>query len=738
MPSTKDPNSVVNPGPGRLPADSVPASALLFVSGSGPGGSAAALQAHLTDPTDAHMASAIGIPTTYSATGEPLLFPAGGVIDGESVLDFINEFKDLIPAHPNPLGFNLPAGVNSGIPSWGTLNTPLYGGYANGTVTINTRFIVSNGTTGFAATGTVFPADRGVLALYSNTSGDFYDAANTTLVAALWLGNTPAPAGIPNAAFSESLRTGAQANHVASAVGLDLISLTFRLPYLTSYAAHPGAPYAGYAANFYRFQLATYAIATQSIAAGGAQNFLLVHWREGHATTLASIQPVNLTVLTHVLANCYSATPDLVNPPPAGTTIWDSSDVLNVNRHNVFRDVQSATLPLLGTSSTSVAGVPTFASISGVTHINDTGLQFFISISAQNLFSNSFQTNTSNHPPEVPVGFASAQVPMLLDFADFGGGLVRLGYFDLHAAGPNPNYSLTNAPQPGDFGAYTNTNLAIPTPVPFTPRSVGGVANIRYTFNSVFQTVGPNLESSKLYLFNSYPQTGGAGALSTDTYEPFVDEHYRYKSTYDPTVAAVPIVPAGLDAFDSTHVFVAGETDLQILGNYVKYPVQDFSTANHAPVGPDYSSLWLGDGTQRFYIRAFDTGVARNTGKIRLRGITPTHFQVDAPYDGNPLTGHMTGGLAIAVRVPGVTGWLDVGRPLGDPGVGFDPVLNSFYGCATSTITDGLGDVIVSFQTTAFTANNGSGKFPLFVIVAMVNNGVGRSTWLDEVEWLAP
>ena len=57
MPSSKSPTATVFPGPGRLPTNTVPASALIFPPG---GGSDAALQAHIVDPVDAHMASAIG------------------------------------------------------------------------------------------------------------------------------------------------------------------------------------------------------------------------------------------------------------------------------------------------------------------------------------------------------------------------------------------------------------------------------------------------------------------------------------------------------------------------------------------------------------------------------------------------------------------------------------------------------------------------------------------------------
>jgi len=56
MPSTRDPVAVVQPGPGRLPANTVPANALIFPPG---GGSSAALTAHITDPVGAHAATAI-------------------------------------------------------------------------------------------------------------------------------------------------------------------------------------------------------------------------------------------------------------------------------------------------------------------------------------------------------------------------------------------------------------------------------------------------------------------------------------------------------------------------------------------------------------------------------------------------------------------------------------------------------------------------------------------------------
>ena len=70
MPSTKDPVSTVQPGPGHLPEGTVSASSLDFNPGLGP---LAALQAHITNPTGAHAASAI---STTVLTGETWSNPA--------------------------------------------------------------------------------------------------------------------------------------------------------------------------------------------------------------------------------------------------------------------------------------------------------------------------------------------------------------------------------------------------------------------------------------------------------------------------------------------------------------------------------------------------------------------------------------------------------------------------------------------------------------------------------------
>lgn len=731
MPSSKIPKGAVNPGPGKLPAGVVPAGALLFPPG---GGSDAALQAHIIKPVDAHMASAIGV-NPLDALGNPILSSVGGVVDGESVIDFIDQFKDLIPPHPNYLGSNLPAGVNSGIPDWGQLNalgvgtgTAVTGGYAIGAATTPSHFLVPVlGVATFTLGGMVFPADRGVLALYHNTDGNFFNGGATTLVAALSL-NAVAPAGIPNAAFSEASRLVQQANYIAANAGIDFISLTWRLPYLKSYAAYPGAPYTQYDTNFFSFQLATFAVPAQTLAAGGSQNWLLVHWKESYATTLASIQPAQLTVGNLVASKCYSAVPSASNFDDNTAAIY------NVNRHHVFRDVLSATSPTVNTFTSTPANAPATVTYSGVTFTNATTLQFNTTLSANDLFDNSFVTGSVTNPPDVPLQFQSATDPIVITFADFGGSSQLVPYTSLRKQGIPGNYSIVNAPQPADIGEYINGTQAIVSPAAnYTPNNALGYSVLSADFHKPFVTSAGHLDASKHYLYNTFPAGGGASGSSTSSFDGFVDEYHRYVSLHAPG-ATDRIVPVGGNIYVSATALTADTDSLQIITNNLVYPQVDFTACY--PVGPNYSGLPGADGVNhmRRHLRTFDTGLPRNTGTLRIRFLggygSQASFTQDTAYDGTETTGHITGGMIIQVKVPGVTGWLDIGRNLGDPGL----ATTDFYGCATGVTISG-SDILVTFNTTSFTANNTAGEFPLFVRVTMLNNAAGRALRLDELAW---
>jgi hypothetical protein len=149
--------------------------------------------------------------------------------------------------------------------------------------------------------------------------------------------------------------------------------------------------------------------------------------------------------------------------------------------------------------------------------------------------------------------------------------------------------------------------------------------------------------------------------------------------------------------------------------------------------GQDYAAVLAADPAShmRRYIRAFDTGSPRTTGKLRIRGLAFADFESSGVYTGNEVTDH-SGGAIIQVRVPGSTGWLDLGRVKGDP----DLSLTDFRGCRIGLEVSG-SDVIVTYDTTLPTVNNGSGVFPIFVRVTLIK-GPGTSLVLDELEWQAP
>lgn len=737
MPSPKNPVTIVVPGPGRLPASTISASAFIIPGGGGGGaGAMAALMAHITDPVDAHMAGAIGIPPVYPPTGEPLLSSnvPPGVIDGESVLDFIAQFKDLLPPRPAYLGF---AGTpNSGVPDWGTLDTiagggtAANGGYDDGAGnSIYTHYVVPNATGNFILTGTLYPADRGVIALYRNTAAPFNNFANpftgASLVGALYLGTTnpvpptPPPVGVPVAGFDETLRTTGQANYVSTGAGDDIFDLTYRLPYLTSYA--PGVPYAPYGQNFYSFQLATFSV-TQVVAAGNAHDWFIVHWRSTFATSLNAIDPAVavLSLADLTAANCYSAVPTV-----AADFDDPANDAYAINRHHVYRDASSGTTPALVAWPTATFTANTHK-LSGVDFYDATGaVTLNYALQVADLFQDSFTLGSS---APIPASYQGTD-PLILRLVDFGTADVPYRY-DQIADSTATLFSLVNPPAPADDGYLSDPALAL-VPSSYT---VNSFATPYSTLAVAASNVWANasLANPTKFLWNSWTAAG-----STTTQENFVEESYRYATLHVP-VATDRIVPTGVGVpYDSTALLSADTNSLQVIGSRIVYPKIDFqAAAGYRPVGqPDYSVLpgTDGVGNLRRHMRAFDTGVARNTGKLRIRGLAAADFQVDAPYDGSETTGHLTGGAIIQVKVPGVTGWLDIGRSLGDPGV----ATLDYYGCATSVLVSG-SDITVSFQTTAFTANNGFGEFPLFVRVTFINGAAGLALSLDELEWLAP
>jgi hypothetical protein len=227
------------------------------------------------------------------------------------------------------------------------------------------------------------------------------------------------------------------------------------------------------------------------------------------------------------------------------------------------------------------------------------------------------------------------------------------------------------------------------------------------------------------------PAYAGLATTDKDVHERFIDEVYRYQSTflgidavYGPgsvqalsgpglgTWSPSPIeTPTRIGTLTTTTVWAPrsfiqtgdyavslGAGYLQVAGlpdrnpsyrygqtvpfpsaGVCMYPHKDYSTG-YDPVGPDYSAL-VGE---RSYIRCFDAsfnGSVEAHGQpfftIRIDGLQLQDYEYTAPGPGNLNSAE---GIAIFVKVPGITTWMDLGRPDGSGPSKMDALLDG-AGC---------------------------------------------------------
>jgi hypothetical protein len=494
---------------------------------------------------------------------------------------------------------------------------------------------------------------------------------------------------------------GAAGTYTPSTVGQDIISLSDRYPYQQTY---PGGVFTGFSSNFFNYQLCRYSIPI-TLAAGQTGSYLLVHWREQYATSLAAVQPTGLTLGTLNATNCYSAT---VAP-----------NYSNVQRANVFLDTSPAGATP-GTITTTPTGTTTTARLSGVSFYTSTGLQFNITATATNLFANSYFTN-SVASVSVPAGFESPNPPVHADLTDFGGVNHAYQLYDeptpriLNHTSGNP-YTLVAPPATSDTARFQHPTQPVGGSAAAAPYPYG---QVKVRFNTPFAAAA-QITDSKLYLYNTLGLTG-----SSTTSESFSDERYRYPNSFT-IIAASPMLPAA--PYDSNTSLATLVDELQVYSGRLVYPSVNFSLAAYQPSGnPDYATVLSSDSAnrKRRYQRVFNTGIARNTGTLTIVGLAFSAFQTSGAIDSNELTDH-PGGAIVQIKVPGQTGWLDLGRAKGDP----DLTTADFRGCRT-----GISGSSYTYDTTAFTAPNGSGEYLIIVRVTFIKNGVGQALSCDSITW---
>lgn len=707
MPSNSDPNDVVKPGPGRLSAGVVPASALSFSANGG-----GDLAAHISDPVDAHLAHAIGVNEVYPATGEALLASAGGPYNGESMLDALYLLKDLLPVRPDRIGFNDPAIPNSGQIDW-EFGGSIKGGYTDGGQGYVTQNLASYGLGNETSGGTIYPADRGVLALYKTTGTNFANAGQTTLLAALWLGATTEPSGIPAAYFTNFYRNtiqpaqatspsvpGIPGSYTPSNLGLDKFSLENRLPYLSDYTAFSGA-FANYTLTFPAYQLANFYFPINILSKVNG-SYLLVHWKEQYAQSLASIQPAALAGGVLIASNCYSAV--------ASNTL----DYGKVHRDRIYND-NTPTDHTAGTISTTPGGTLTTVNLSGLAYYSSSGLTFNTIATCNGLFEAAYYTNVVASA-SVPVGFESPVAPVSVNMTDFGGDTWSYPLYDGAPSRILNNvsglgYSLGSPPAAGDVVRFQHSAQAIGNSASLTPYPYG---QVRVKFSAPYRN-DLVMVDSKFYLYRG-------GGFASETEERFETETYRYPASFT-ILNTSPMTPAA--PFASAAALTANNGELQVYAGRLVYPSIDFTAANYQPAqaGRNYAAVLSGDAAshKRRYQRVFNTTIAKNTATLTITGLAFSAFQASGPVDPNEVTDH-PGGAIVQVKIPGVTGWLDLGRAKGDPDL---DMATDFRGCRTA-----INGNSYTFETGGFTANNGSGKYLLIVRVTFIK-GPGSALILD-------
>lgn len=271
-------------------------------------------------------------------------------------------------------------------------------------------------------------------------------------------------------------------------------------------------------------------------------------------------------------------------------------------------------------------------------------------------------------------------------------------------------------------------------------------------------------------------------SVTKDTSERFLDEIYRYPENWTPQVPpvqtqlqgpglpagpgpiSVPVRPTTVGGWDGWYLltYPAAALDnvlpnlnnaLQVAGlprrnpsyaegldapfpsrGVVMYPQTNYA-AGHDPVGFNYTGL-VGD---RVFVRAFDAGAANvgdSTVALRLWGVDFTDFQYNAVFAPGAQ------GMAVMVKVPGLTTWMDAGRTDGTGPSKQDLALDG-AGCLVGATPSDV-DPVSQLAFTDVVVNLGPGllflngevpaRCPVLVKIILKDNVVGKALNFDQGE----
>jgi hypothetical protein len=182
-----------------------------------------------------------------------------------------------------------------------------------------------------------------------------------------------------------------------------------------------------------------------------------------------------------------------------------------------------------------------------------------------------------------------------------------------------------------------------------------------------------------------------------------------------------------------------GDKHAAVYGGRLQYPYLDLSTTAYPSDNDDLASnpysIDAAD-TIRYFQRVFDTEAPVNMGKLKIT--MPVGSDLWAAIAADTFTGDLatdhSGGAVVLIKVPGISGWLDLGRYNGDPDLNKE---NDSYGCLITQEVISSNQIIFTYATDFYTQNNGGGEYPLAIRVGLIKNGTGEFLSFEEIEWIA-
>ncbi len=696
--------------PGQTLPNSVGQEALNFNITNAAG---AALQQHINNPLDAHMASAIGV---VDAGG---YFAVDPITGQKNVEDALEALGSLIPPAPNVIGVNTVGVPNSGIPDytnpsggWELANTAGTYAYTVGNVATGaiqqTNYVINQPVLSPANTvqmqGIMYPADSGYLAVY--VGGNLLASFNIA------------------AQFNNSLRNTGQPNYTYPAVNGVTLQLVNRLPYLKNYGITNPIQYLPYAGNFYNYQIATYILQIPlTYSSNGIGNFVLQQTKSSPPATFSpSTSAFSVVNSTTQLPNVYL---DEGTTPPT------------VSASTLAGPLRSSASPLVFLSGANYYGV-------------NAADAFTVQVKSTTLFNETYLYTTFGGHGLLTVSYpglniAAAQVPLS----------------SLVDGSSNPFVSGSNAPLTTSTGTYNATGV-VPGANAFSINAASSsTATDPFGTSTSFSSTPV---TATALLVDTYTQTapvGGATNGITDDYtESFVSEIYRYTTNtangsggqddfnstpanYRATSSTFPVTPPLSGALGNltypSNVFIdlaatpSVDNALQCAAlpsasnqPGLVWPQTNFFAAY--PQGstgspytqPNYSTIpQPNPGTataDRFYYRTFDTKGSRTQMLLSVQGIMTANFTSTASAPP----------VQVAVKIPGTTAWFDLGTNVGSTSpvynAGTDPSLNGcqdssvpghnptagIYGMSFGGATTGSGNALIAVRVRYRGGENGA------------------------------